>query len=71
MQPADFVTEAQQQVVGEREQRTFERGEERQLVFRPLDGGQRGAQRFHFLAIVERFRPNQQVRDVATSKDRT
>ncbi len=65
MQSADFVMEAQQQIVRDREQRAFQRGEKRQFVLRPFDGGERGAQGFHFFAVVKRFRTHQKMRDLA------
>src|ERR1019366_4240112 len=36
-----------------------------ELIVRPLDGAQCGAQRAHFFAAVEGFRAHQQVRDAA------
>ena len=63
MQPSDFMMEAQQQVVGDGEQRAFQSSENGQLVFRPFNGSKRGTQRFHFLAAMKRFRSNQQVRN--------
>src|ERR1700683_1774258 len=65
VQPANFVMEAQKQVVRDGKQRAFKRSEDRQFIFGPLDGGQRGAQSFHFLAAMKRFRSNQQMRNLA------
>ena len=49
----------------DREQRTAQRRKHRQLVFGPLDRGQRGANRIDFLALVERLAADQQVRHAA------
>ncbi len=65
MQPSDFMMEAQQQIVGDGKERAFQRGENRKFILRPFDGGEGGAQRFHFFAAMKRFRSNQQVRDLA------
>ncbi len=65
METSTFVLVDQQHFIRDCEQRAFQRGEDAQLVVRPLDGGERGPQSFHFLAVVERFRPRQQVIDVA------
>ena len=55
----------EQRVVGEREERTAQRREHRELVVGPLDRGERVAQRDHLLALVERAAADQHVRDAA------
>ena len=55
----------EQLLVADREQRAAQRREHRQLVVRPLDRGERGADRLDLLAIVERLAADQQVRDAA------
>ena len=65
LQPSDFVMEAQQQIVGDGKERAFERREDGKFIFGPFNGGERGAQRFHLFAAMKRFRPNQQMRDLA------
>ena len=49
----------------DREQRTMQRGIDRQLVLGPLDRGQRGANRIDLLALVEGLAADQQVRNAA------
>ena len=65
MKGAEAVTEFKQLFVVDREQRTLERGKHRELVIRPFDRGERRADGFDFLAAVERFAADQQVRDAA------
>ena len=55
----------EQHVVAEREQRAAQRAEDRQLVVRPLDRGERGAQRLDLLALVEALAADEQVRQAA------
>ena len=55
----------EQHVVAEGEQRAAQRPEHRQLVVRPLDRGERRAQRLDLLALVEALAADQQVRQVA------
>ena len=59
------VAEFQQRVVEHGAQAAAQHGKDAQLVVGPLDGAQRGAQRPDLFAPVERFRPDQQVRDAA------
>jgi hypothetical protein len=65
MQPPDFMVETEQQIVGNREQRALERRKNGKFVLGPFHGSERGAQRFHFLAAMKRFRSNQQMRNLA------
>src|SRR5262249_53683184 len=55
------VSELQQVLVVDREQRTFQRREHRQLIVRPLDRRQRGANRLNLFAAVERLPADQQM----------
>ena len=55
----------EEHVVAEREQRAAQRPEHRQLVVRPLDRGERRAQRLDLLALVEALAADQQVRQAA------
>ena len=55
----------QELLVPDGEERPAQRCEDGQLVVRPLDGGQRGAQRLHLLAVVERASAHQQMTDAA------
>ena len=59
------ILELEQRVVEHREEAAAQHGEDAELIVRPLDGAQGGAQRAHFFAAVERFRAHQQVRDAA------
>ena len=62
MKRPEPVAELEQQLVVDREERSFERGEYRQLVVGPLDRGQRRANRLHLLAPVECLPADEQVR---------
>ena len=55
----------QQLLVADREQRAAQRREHRQLIVRPLDRGQRRAERFDFLAIVEGLAADEHVTHAA------
>ena len=55
----------EQLLVANREERASQRREHRQLVVRPLDRGQRGADGFDFLALVKRSAADEHVRDAA------
>ena len=55
----------QQLFVADRKQRTAQRCKHRQLVFRPLDGGQRGAQGLDLRAIMKRAAADQQMGNAA------
>src|SRR5439155_344055 len=63
MQPAVALAEEEQRVVAQREERTLEDREYRQLVVGPLDGGGGGAHRQHFLSRVVRSPADRHVRD--------
>ena len=62
---AEAVTELEQLLVVDREQRALQRREHRQLVVGPLDRGERGADGFDLLAAVKRLAADEQVRDAA------
>ena len=55
----------EQRLVVDREERASQRREHRQLVVRPLDRGQRAADRFHLFTLVKRFAADEQVRHAA------
>ena len=55
----------EQLLIANREQRAAQRREDRELIVRPLDRHQRRAQRFDFVAIVERLAANQEMLDAA------
>ena len=59
------MTEFQQLLVVDREQRAFQRREHRQLVVGPFDGGERRANRLDFLAAVKRLAADEQMRNAA------
>ena len=59
------MAELEQVLVVDREQRSLQRREHRQLVVRPLDRGERGADRFDFFAAVKRLAADQQMRNAA------
>ncbi len=61
MKTADPMAILQQLFVADRKQRTPQRCKYRQLVFRPLDGGQRGAQGLDLRAIMKRAAAHQQM----------
>ena len=51
----------EQLLVADGEQGTAQRGEDRQLIVRPFDRHQRGAQRLDLVAIVKRLAAHEQV----------
>ena len=53
----------EQRLVADGEERPAQRREHRQLVVRPLDRGQRRADRLDFLALVKRLAADEHVRD--------
>ena len=55
----------EQRLVADREERSSERREHRQLVVRPFDRRKRGANGLHLFALVERLAADQHVRDPA------
>ena len=55
----------EQLLVADRKQRPAQRREHRQLIVRPLDRGQRGADGFDFFAIVEGLAADEHVADAA------
>ena len=55
----------EQRFVADREQRSSQRPEHRQLIVRPLEGGERRAHRLDLLALVERLAADEQMRDAA------
>ena len=57
------VVVLEQLFVADREQRPAQRREYRQLIVRPLDGGQRRAQRLDLLTIVERLAADEEMGD--------
>src|SRR5436190_13380840 len=65
MKGAESMTEFEQVLVVDREERSLQRREDRQLVVRPFDRRQRGTHGFHFLAAVKRLAAHEQMRNVA------
>ena len=66
------ILEPQQRVVEHRVKAAAQHGEYAQLIVRPLDGAQRGAQRPHFLAPVEAiFEPTSRCAMPRASRQRT
>src|SRR5687768_18040930 len=61
MKPADPMAIFQQLFVTDRKQRPAQSCKYRQLVFRPFDGGKRGAQRLDLRAIMKRAATDQQM----------
>jgi hypothetical protein len=61
MKTADAMAIFQQLFIADRKQRSAQRRKHRQLVFRPLDGSQCGAQRLDLCAIVKGAAANQQM----------
>ena len=57
--------ELEQMLVVDREERALQRREHRQLVVRPLDGGQRRADRLDLFASVKRLAADEQMRNAA------
>ncbi len=55
----------EQRFVADREERSSQRPEHRQLIVRPLEGGERRAHRLDLLALVERLAADEQMRDAA------
>ena len=62
---AEAVGPVEQVLVCDREERAAQRREHRQLVVRPLDRGERRADRFDLFALVERASADEHVRDAA------
>ena len=62
---SEMVRPLEQLFIADGEEWTAQRRKDRQLVVRPLDGGQRGANRLDFLALVERSPADEHVRDPA------
>ena len=62
---AEPVPELEQVLVVDREERSLQRREHRQLVVGPLDRGQRRANRLDFFAVVKRLAADEQVRNAA------
>src|ERR671911_2683734 len=65
MKRAELVAIFEQLFIPNREQRTPQRREHRQLIVGPLDRRKRGAQRFDFAAIMKRTAADEQMRDTA------
>ena len=65
VKPARDVVVLEQLLIANREQRAAQSREDRELIVRPLDRHQRRAQRFDFVAIVERLAANQEMFDAA------
>ena len=63
MKRAEPLPEVEKLFVVDREQRSLQRREHRQLIVRPFDGCERGADGFNFLPSVERLAADQQVRN--------
>ena len=60
-----MVRPLEQLLVADREERAAQRREHRQLVVRPLDRGERGADGLDLFALVERLAADEHVRDAA------
>ena len=65
MKRAESMTKFEQVLVVDREERSLQRGEDRQLVVRPLDRGQRGAHGLDFFAAVEGLAAHEEMRNAA------
>ena len=65
MKGPESMTEFEEQLVVDREERSLERSEDRQLVVRPFDRGQGGTHRLHFLTAVKGLAANQEMRNAA------
>ena len=65
MEGAEPVTELEQLLVVDREERALERREHRQLVVGPFDGGERRAYRLDLFAAVKRLAADEQMRNAA------
>ena len=65
MEDAEPVTKFEQVLVVDGEQRALQRGKHRQLIVRPLDGGQSRAHGFDLFAAVKRLAADEQMRDPA------
>src|SRR5690242_17987512 len=61
MKSASEMVVLEQVLVADREERTSQRGEHRQLIVWPFDRGQGRAQGFDLLAIVKRLAADEQV----------
>src|SRR5215467_4259562 len=66
MEGSDLMPEAEEQVIRNREQTASQCRENGKLVIRPFDRVQRGAHRFHFLALMKRTRLPELMRDVSS-----
>ena len=62
---AELMAVFEQLLIPDREQCSPQRRKHRQLIVRPLDRRERGAQRFDFAAIVKRPAADEQMRDAA------
>ena len=62
---AEMVRPLEQLLVPNRKERSTQRRKHRQLIVRPLDRGERGAQGLDLFALVERAPADQDVRDAA------
>ena len=65
MKRAEPMPELEQMLVVDREQRSLQRREHRQLVVGPFDRGQRRADRLDFFAAVKRLAADEQMRNAA------
>ena len=65
MERAEPVPELEQVLVVDREERPLQRREHRQLIVGPFDRRERRADRFDFLAAVERLAADEQMRNAA------
>src|SRR6185436_3674671 len=61
VEAADALLPLEQLLVTDRKQRASQCREHRQLVVRPLDRRERGAERLDFLAVVKRLAANENV----------
>ena len=61
----EMVRPLEQLFVANREERSAQRRKHRQLIVRPLDRGEGGANRLDFFALVERAPADEHVRDAA------
>ena len=65
MEGAEAVAELEQRLVVDREERSLQRREDRQLVVGPFDRGERRANRLDLFAVVESAAADEQVRQPA------
>src|SRR5512138_1283871 len=65
MEPAKLMTILQQFLIADREERSAQGRKDRQLIFRPFDGGEGGAQGFDLGTIMKGATAHKQMRNAA------